>query len=282
MIGTTGTAGNWRTPLPAQYSHVTSTCQPTAATLVDKCRSVLERWFWPSTCVLCRGEGQAGIDLCRACESDLPFNIVACEVCAQPLVSDAAMPLVCGRCQQRPPRFQSSFAPLRYTYPVDRLIQGLKFRRELACGRVLGELFTRRLLQCRNSSLPQLIIPVPLAPRRYRERGYNQATELSRAMQRLTGIRVRTDLVVRSRDTLAQTALDQKERRRNVRGAFAVVAKLPASHIAIVDDVVTTGSTVAEVARVLRRAGAKRIEVWAVARAGNEGAGRLRTPHRNT
>src|SRR5262245_1375353 len=211
-----------------------SACQPSDRTVVDKCRSALERCFWPATCVLCRGAARIGIDLCRACEDDLPGNAVACEVCAQPLVSDTATSLVCGRCLQRSPPFQSTFAPLRYAYPVDRLIQGLKFRRELACGRVLGELFARRLLERRTSPLPQLIVPVPLATHRYRERGYNQASELARAIQRVTDVEVRMDLAVRRRETLEQAELDQKARRRNVRRAFAIVAPLPAKHVAIV------------------------------------------------
>lgn len=236
--------------------------------LVDRCRGGLERLLWPSTCVLCRRQGQPSLDLCRACAADLPANTIACAICAQPLVTDGPGSLVCGACLQRSPPFQSSFAPLRYAYPVDWLIQGLKYRRELACGRVLGELFARRLLHLRTAPLPELIIPVPLAARRYRERGYNQASELSRPIHCITGVAVRADLVARQRETLEQAALNRKERRRNVRRAFAMIATLPARHVAILDDVVTTGSTVTELAKVLRRAGAKRVEVWAMARAG--------------
>lgn len=115
--------------------------------------------------------------------------------------------------------------------------------------------------------MPHLIIPVPLTARRYRERGYNQASELALPIRRMTGMPVRNDLVRRTRETREQTALNRKARRQNLRGAFEVVGQLPAPHVAILDDVVTTGSTVDELAKVLRRAGAQQIEVWAVARA---------------
>jgi ComF family protein len=118
--------------------------------------------------------------------------------------------------------------------------------------------------------LPELLVPVPLAPRRFRERGYNQAIELGRYVEKRLRIALRADLVMRVRETREQAALDKRERRKTIRGAFEVVRALPATHIAIVDDVMTTGSTVNELARVLKKAGARRVEVWAVARAGRE------------
>jgi ComF family protein len=249
-----------------KYSQRANACQPTIATTVDRWRLRITQLLWPSTCVLCRQSGQEGLDLCLACAGDLPANDFACRVCAEPLPTSAS-DLVCGACLRRSPPFGTSFVPFAYGYPLDHLIRGLKFRDELACGRVLGELFARRLLAVRNGALPELIIPVPLAQRRYRERGYNQAAELARPISKLIGVPVRADLIIRQRETVEQTALNQKERRKNVRGAFAHAKSLPARHVAILDDVVTTGSTVREIAQVLRRAGAKRIEVWAIARA---------------
>jgi ComF family protein len=248
-------------------------CQPKSGAPVDKwCRWLETRlWpsLWPSTCVLCGQDGQAGVDLCAPCAADLPANTVACRTCAQPLYSEhSSAALICGACLQRPVPFDASIAPFRYAYPVDRTIQALKFRHDLACGRVLGELLARRLIDGRAAPMPEAIIPVPLATQRYRERGFNQAHELARAVSHATGIPIRADIVIRNRETLEQTALDQKARRRNVRRAFTLVAPLPGSHVAIIDDVVTTGSTVTELAQTLRRAGASRIQVWAVARAG--------------
>ncbi|MGH8179321.1 MAG: ComF family protein [Steroidobacter sp.] len=250
-----------------QYSQATADCQPTRGIEVDDWRTRAARLLWPTTCVLCRGAGQDGLDLCAACEADLPFNPIACARCANPLAADFAPVQLCGACLQRPPHFHASYAPLRYGYPVDHLIQGLKYRREATCGRVLGCLLARRLLLRLPDPPPQLIIPTPLSMRRYRERGFNQASELARPIQAVLGIPVRADLVVRARDTQEQTGLKQKERRSNIRGAFAMCKALPARRVAILDDVITTGSTANELAKVLRRAGATRVEVWAVARA---------------
>lgn len=202
------------------------------------------------------------MDLCSGCAADLPRNESACVVCAEPLSGNS---LTCGTCLHDPPPFHSSLVPFRYAYPLDHLVQGLKFRNELACGRVLGQLFAACLL-ARDEPLPEAIIPVPLAPRRYRQRGYNQASELALSIRRATGVAVLSNAAVRRRETTQQAGLDRKARRRNVTGAFAIAKPLDVRHIAILDDVVTTGSTARELAAVLREAGAERIELWAIAR----------------
>jgi ComF family protein len=232
---------------------------------VDSSRRRLARALWPTNCILCGSAGDEDIDLCRDCAADLSRNEPACSVCAEPLPAASGGPRVCGECLRNPPPFVSSFVPFRYAYPLDHLVRGLKFRNELACGRVLGQLFAGCLL-ARGAPLPQAIVPVPLALRRYRQRGYNQASELALAIRRVTGVAVKSDVAVRQRETAEQAGLDRKARRRNVKGAFAVAAPLQVRHIAILDDVVTTGSTVRELADVLRRAGAEQIEVWAIAR----------------
>lgn len=247
-----------------QYSEPVGSCQLSIQRWVDRSRRWLAQALWPPNCILCGGAGDSGIDLCGDCAADLPRNEPACVVCAEPLPGVSAA-RVCGACLADPPPFCSSFVPFRYGYPLDHLVQGLKFRNELVCGRVLGELFARCLL-ARPEPLPEAIVPVPLAPRRYRQRGYNQASELALAVRRVTGVAVNSAVAVRRRETVEQAGLDRKARRRNVRDVFAVVTPLRARHVAILDDVVTTGSTVRELAQVLRRAGAEQIAVWAVAR----------------
>lgn len=247
-----------------QYSERAGSCQPSLQRWVDRTRSWLAQALWPPSCILCGGGGDVGIDLCRDCAADLPRNETACVVCAEPL-SGACPPQVCGACLCDPPPFCSSFVPFRYAYPLDHLVRGLKFRNELACGSVLGQLFARCLL-ARGEPLPDAIIPVPLAPRRYRQRGYNQASELALSIRRFTGVAVMSDVAIRERETAEQAGLDRKARRRNVSGAFATVAPLHARHVAILDDVVTTGSTVRELAEALRHAGAEQVAVWAIAR----------------
>jgi ComF family protein len=231
-----------------EYSEPAGSCQPLLQRWVDRCRSWLARALYPASCVLCGDAGDNGIDLCRECAADLPRNEPACV----------------GYPRDAPP-FDSSFVPFRYAYPLDDLVCRLKFRNELACGNVLGQLFARSLL-ARGDPLPEAIVPVPLAPRRYRERGFNQATELALAIRRATGVAVESAVAIRKRETAEQAGLDRVARSRNVKGAFATVAPLRARHVAILDDVVTTGSTARELATVLRQAGAEQIVVWAIAR----------------
>jgi ComF family protein len=202
------------------------------------------------------------MDLCRDCAAELPRNRHCCARCALPLPAAAAL---CGRCQRKPPPWDAAWAPFRYGWPLDRLESRFKFGRDLAAGRALTMLWQA---EPRPTALPQLILPVPLHRRRLRQRGYNQALELARPLARAFALPLRHDLLRRQRETRAQTELDARHRRRNVRGAFAVPdgVAVPA-HVAILDDVMTTGATLAECARVLKRAGATRVDVWALARA---------------
>lgn len=234
--------------------------------VVDSWLKRVQQSLWQSRCVLCGGVGQTALDLCVPCEGDLVLNIPACGVCAQPLSGDGVGVLICGECLRRPPHFDVVHCPFLYAYPLDHLVRGLKYHGAVAQGRVLSELLACGLQRMRNEPLPDVVLPVPLAQRRFRERGYNQAIELGRYVQKRLAVSMRADIAVRIRETREQAALNRKERRRNIRGAFAVVGAVPA-HVAIIDDVVTTGSTVNELARELKRAGAKRVEVWAIARA---------------
>ena len=224
--------------------------------------------FWPPTCILCGCDGQIPTrDLCVDCEADLIGNEPSCSICAEPLM--AATTAHCGACIKRKPRFDRVICAFRYTYPLDHLIRGLKYRNAASYARVLGDLLAMRIRH-RHEHLPELIIPVPLATGRFRERGFNQALELGRQLERHLRVPMRTDVIVRTRETPEQAGLDQKTRRKNIRGAFEAVNTLAERHVAVVDDVVTTGSTANEVAKVLKRAGARRVEVWAVARAAKQ------------
>jgi ComF family protein len=228
----------------------------------------LQRALLPPTCVLCAGEGQGdNIDLCAACSGDLLVNGNACACCAEQLTGAIGAAPVCGACLRKPPRYDSTHCAFRYRFPVDHLVRALKYHGRLAHARVLGRLLARSLADTARDAWPQALIPVPLAKQRFNERGFNQAIEIAKHLEKELQISLRADLLERRRDTREQAGLDRIARRKNVRGAFALQGPLHAEHIAIIDDVVTTGSTANEVARVLKRAGAKRIEVWAVARA---------------
>lgn len=222
----------------------------------------LHRFVLPLRCLLCGGAGAAGIDLCADCAAELPRNRHCCGRCALPLATSAAL---CGQCQRRPPPWDGAWAPFRYGWPLDRLESRYKFASDLAAGRVLSTLWQREACPV---TLPQVLLSVPLHRSRLRRRGYNQALELARPLARALAVPLRHDVMQRLRRTEAQTELDAIGRRRNVRGAFAlrVGVALPA-HVALLDDVMTTGATLAECTRVLKRAGASRVDVWALARA---------------
>jgi len=222
----------------------------------------LQRFVLPWRCLLCGAAGDHDIDLCVDCAAELPRNRSCCARCALPLATAA---LMCGECQRRAPPWSAAWAPFRYGWPLDRLESRYKFGADLAAGRVLSTLWQREPCPI---DLPQLLLTVPLHHSRLRQRGYNQALELARPLVRELGVPLRHDVLQRLRRTDAQTELDAIGRRRNVRGAFAMRPgiELPA-HIAILDDVMTTGATLAECARVLKRSGVRRVDVWALARA---------------
>lgn len=178
------------------------------------------------------------------------------------------MPLgtVCGRCQQRPPPFGSCLTVFRYEGPIPFLITGAKFHGQLAAARLLGQCLAQRVSES-GLALPEAIVPVPLHPRRQRARGYNQALEIARVAAGLLALPIEPRLAVRLIDTPPQTALEGRARRSNVRGAFAIQGRAAGRHLALVDDVMTTGSTLIELTQALGRAGARRVDVWVIARA---------------
>lgn len=222
----------------------------------------------PPVCVLCGEVGSrsalGGRDLCSGCRQALPWTASQCVRCALPL-SATAIEALCGRCQVQPPAFESCLSPFRYHTPLDHLLQGLKFNGRLAQARLLGELMAEWLGSVVESP-PGQLIPVPLHADRLRERGFNQALELARPIARYFGLSLNARGVRRILATPPQSDLSRKQRLKNIRGAFEVVQPVSA-HVAIIDDVMTTGSTADELAKTLLRAGAERVEVWVCARA---------------
>ncbi len=239
--------------------------------LVNKiCQSTVYNWLihaqhvvYPPVCLLCGIAGDDALDLCVGCRTDLPANDSPCGRCGLPLSGDARTRGVCGGCLRRPPPFVSATIPFLYRSPIDELIRGLKFDARLERARLLGMLLSRALTGRRT---PSAIVPVPLHRDRLRARGFNQALEIGRPVGRALRIPVLSSALRRTHRTTPQTGLPAAARRRNVRGAFEAAAPLPFDRVALLDDVVTTGATIADAARACRRAGALEVEVWAVAR----------------
>ena len=216
----------------------------------------------PSHCLLCGARGQGALSLCPDCAAELPRNDACCARCALPLASPAAL---CGRCIRHLPPWDEVWAPFRYEWPLAQLEARFKFGGDLAAGRTLASLW---IASPSPADRPQAIVPVPLHGARLRRRGYNQALELAIPLGKHFGVPLLRDALRRTRATDAQTELTAVQRRRNVRGAF--VANLDGKaprHVAVLDDVFTTGATLAECARVLKRAGVQRVDAWALARA---------------
>ena len=218
----------------------------------------------PPRCVLC-GQPCGSICICEACKTDLPRQGPHCLRCGLPVGS--AKDKICGACIQKRPPFTRTVYPLQYEFPANRLVQAFKFKRQLAAGRVLSHLICEYVTH-RELRVPDMLIPVPLHHLRFVSRGFNQAYELAAYAGRVLDIPLFTGALRRRRNTKAQSGLSRKQRRKNVQGAFFWHGnRKPGRHVILIDDVMTTGTTVTECARVLKKAGAKRVDVWVAARA---------------
>jgi ComF family protein len=212
---------------------------------------------WRRACQL-YGAGCEQAMLCGPCREDLPWLPARrCIQCAVPLASGG----ICGACLDRPPRFDRVEAVFAYRFPVDGLVQACKYGGRLALAGLLGGELARVV-----TGGVDAIVPMPLAPRRLAERGFNQALEIARPVARTTGLALLPNACRKLADTPPQAALPWDERARNIRRAFACDADFRGMRIAVVDDVLTTGATLNELARVLRKAGAIEVVGWVVAR----------------
>lgn len=210
-------------------------------------------------CLLCGDTTRTS--LCQGCAAQIRrLPQPACPICALPLPSVSA-PVICGRCLGSPPHFDATFAACVYEFPLDRLIQMLKFSHRLAAAPFLAS----RLVGA-GPPAGDCLIPVPLSQARLRSRGFNQAVEIARPAARVLGLPLLLDDCLRVRDTVPQSDLPWQARRKNIRHAFECRRDLSGRSVIVVDDVMTTGATLDEFAATLKRAGAARVSNWVVAR----------------
>lgn len=213
----------------------------------------------PRQCRFCDLPGVGPV--CADCRRELPWNDPACPGCALP--SPVGAP--CADCLKRPRAFDAAFAAFRYAAPAAQAVLGLKYAARFTEARWLAEAMAGALRE-RSAPLPDLLLPVPLHRGRLFRRGHNQALELARRLGAELGIAVDARAARRRRATPDQIGLTAVQRRRNLKGAFAVGPQVARRHVALLDDVMTTGATLEELARTCKAAGAARVEAWAVAR----------------
>ena len=223
----------------------------------------------PCCCALCGCSGATV--LCLPCRLRyLAPPAPRCRQCAMLLPAGAGGASVCGNCLRRPPAFDATVVVTDYEAPLDLLVQELKFGGQLALAPLFGDLLAQAMRQLPRATWPSVLAPVPLGQRRLTERGFNQALEIGRALARGLGLPLQARLLERCRDTAPQTLLAPGERRANLRLAFRVppasLGSVSGQHIGIIDDVITTGVTLDEIAATLKRAGASRVTCLAFAR----------------
>jgi ComF family protein len=217
-------------------------------------REKLASVLFGGSCFLCRGNARTL--LCPQCDAELPrLEHPLCPRCALESPGGA----ICGRCLTHSPAYDATHAALSYDFPADALVHALKFRGELALAPLLAGLLAPKVRGVRIDH----VVPVPLSAERLKSRGYNQAVEIAR---HLRSDALELSLCERTRDAPPQIELPYGERQRNVRGAFRCTRSLGGARIAVVDDVMTTGATLDEIARTLKAAGAAHVENWVVTR----------------
>lgn len=227
-------------------------------------KNLLQRLL-PPYCVVCSKRSDNSLDLCSYCENHLPNQNITCKQCG---VNTLSHETLCGKCIASPPVFDQLFAIFQYSYPIDQLITAIKFQYNLVNARLFSELLIKKIKTSWyvENSLPQFIIPVPLHNKRLRQRGFNQALEIAKPIAKQMKIPLAYNLCKRNRATKPQSELPASKRQGNVKNAFSLNGQLTISHVAILDDVVTTGHTVNELSQLLKNNGVKRIDVWCCAR----------------
>lgn len=221
-------------------------------------------YLFPGQCILCRNLTSRQLDICLACESDLPWLRNCCPYCAEPSVNV----LPCARCLQKPPVFSATLSGFEYRFPIDVLIHAFKDSQQLSSGYVLTHLaYGHHLKTLRNiSGEDLLVVPVPLHPRKHRARGFNQSHLIAQQLAELIPAKLDQTLLHRVIDTPDQKSLPLAARKHNLTDSFEVQRELKGNRILLVDDVITTGVTITEVSHRLIQSGASDVVVFAIAR----------------
>lgn len=232
--------------------------------IVDKCIYFIRKLLQPQHCYLCDNLKKSSLyDICKDCVAELPYKNQSCSRCA--LAMDGFNSPVCGGCIRQAPSYDVLLSPFEYYFPIDKLITELKFRQKLYHAHTLGHLFSHYITE-KAMPLPECLIPVPLHPKRLQQRGYNQSLEIARVVSKNLKIPIDRTLCARIKNTKPQSGLDANARHDNIKNAFQIMHQHSYKHVAIIDDVVTTGHTVEVLAKLLRQNNINVIQVWSIAR----------------
>ena len=218
-------------------------------------------WLVPHQCFGCQRTLKGAPPFCDACYTELPFQSRACQHCGQALGANSNE---CGRCIIRPPFYDRCFCPFEYQTPIKELICALKYNDKAEYAKMTGQLLASEIKR-NQEPLPDLIIPVPTHISRLRSRGYNQAQLIACAAGQALSIPVANQRLIKTQSTPPQAQQTLKDRKKALNGCFAIKGFFVAQNVAIVDDVVTTGSTVNEIAKILKKNGVDYVQVWGVA-----------------
>jgi len=244
---------------------------------------IVKRLNYNGICVLCRQNSGHSRDLCHQCEGDLPFLHpiqVVCKCCGLALntlkvaTSSNQSTLICGECQQQPPHFHQTIALMEYGHPVNRMIQALKLHQGFQFLNVLCTLFSDYLAEhYHHNKKPEAFIPVPLHHSKLSERGFNQSHMMAKKLSRPLSIPTLNNTCQRHGNAERQSGLQAQQRRQNLSGAFQLTYQgrmkiQTIKHVAIIDDVMTTGSTANELAKTLIDGGVEQVDVLVLARTG--------------
>lgn len=229
---------------------------------IDNWLNIAQSSFYPYTCFICHQPGINHLDLCGSCANDLITIEQTCTVCDIQLNVGSA---ICGRCLKTTPYFDQITTLYRYEGIAKLLIQSLKFQSKHSCARIMGELLMQHVKKKANK--PDVLMAVPLHSKRLSERGFNQSELIAEHIHKGTDIPLIHHQLKRTINTQSQTSLKAAERRKNLKDAFQYSGVDTVKSVAIIDDVVTTGSTANEIAKTLKQQGVERVEIWAFARA---------------
>lgn len=220
------------------------------------------------SCLVCRGPTLFSQSVCRYCLESCPIIEQPCRHCGIPILSGHQE--TCAQCLTTPPPYSQTHCAFAYSYPINHIIHRIKYSNQISLLKSITRPLTEILLErYRQQPWPEAIIPVPLHNKRLRERGYDQAMLLAKTLKqqiRQTEVNLNTKLVRRTRFTPPQQGLKARDRLKNIRGAFLLTSPAIYRHVALVDDVVTTGATVSEIARLLLKEGVTQVDIWCLAR----------------